>query len=691
MQKLVTEIPIFWGAIWIALSLLISIWYYRKKDWLKEVSRLLRLSLISLRFLALSLMGILLLGIMYATEEERVENPLLISLIDPSSSMLNYKDSAKVEASIKSYQRKLRDKFGDKYEILNFLGSSNTNSLSFQTGESNLSSYLSEVRERYYQRNIGALVFFSDGNFNKGSNPIYTAEKFKLTPILGVGVGDTIQKTDQLIREVRVNDIAFLNNDFPVEVNVEANKLKGKKVRVSLLKDGNTISTKDVLYTKDEDASEKLKFTLSALKVGVQSYTVSLEVLEEEYNVENNLYNFYVEVIDGRNKVLLTSASPHPDLGAIKLALSDNENLEVDAKLLDDLNEELSNYDLIVLHDPGNIKDESKLNKILNLNKPTLFILGSNTTDGLMSKLPLGIKSRFIGSELDEVQALVNTNFKSFELGSNLLSALKSFPPLSVKFGRLEMNNTGQIALFQALGDINTNKPLLYFIESNNTKYGAIFGEGIWRWRIADFAQNQSTENFNALIDKLTQFLVLKKDASNLRVKLPRKTSNLEDLRISAEFYNDNLEKVKQANIQFKLIKGEEISVYDFSDNNGEFQLNLGKLKAGKYDWIASTNFNGRKYEKTGVLVINAVLMEDLDTKANHSLLQQISTKTNGKFYKLSETDELINDLENRKDIVPVKYETLRYKDLIDFLILFALIIVLLGLEWFLRRYNGSY
>jgi len=691
MQKLITEIPIYWGAIWIVISLLISIWYYRKKDWLIEVSAITRISLVALRFSALSLLGVLLLGILYATEEERIENPLLINLIDPSSSMLNYKDSNAVERNIKEYQQNLKEKFGDKYEILNFLGSSNTDSLSFDEGESDLSNYLNEIRERYYQRNIGALIFFTDGNFNKGSNPIYTAEKFKLTPILSVGVGDTIQKTDQLIRDVRVNDIAFLNNDFPVEVNVEANKLKGKKVQLNLLKNGNVVSTKRLEYSEDENASEKVDFTLSADKVGVQSYTLTLEVLEEEYNVENNRYNFYVEVIDGRNRVLLTSASPHPDLGAIKLALSDNENLDVDAVILDDLKEDLNNYDLIVLHDPGSINDDVQLKQILNLEKPVLFILGASTNDALMRKLPLGIQSRFMGSELDEVQALANPNFKSFELGDELVLAVKSYPPLSVKFGRIEMNNTGQIAFYQALGDINTNKPLLYFNERDNAKYGAIFGEGIWRWRIAEYAQNQSTENFNSFVDKVTQYLVLKKDASNLRLKLPRKTSNLEDLRISAEFYNDNLEKVNDANVQFKLVKSEELNVYDFTNSQGEYQLNLGKLKAGKYSWIASTNYNGRKYEKKGVLLVSAVFMEDLDMRANYKVLKQISAKTNGKFYTLSDIDALITDLESRKDIVPVKYETLRYKDLIDFLILFIVIAVLLTLEWFLRRYNGAY
>ena len=171
---------------------------------------------------------------------------------------------------------------------------------------------------------------------------------------------------------------------------------------------------KRIVYSDNENAAEKVVFNLSADKLGVQSYSLSLEVLEEEYNIENNLYNFYVEVIDGRNKVLLTSASPHPDLGAIKLALSNNENLEVDAVILDKLNEELNNYDLIVLHDPGSINDDAMLQRILDLDKPVLFILGSATNDALMKKLPLGIQSRFLGSELDEVQALANPNFKSF-------------------------------------------------------------------------------------------------------------------------------------------------------------------------------------------------------------------------------------------------------------------------------------
>ncbi|SFT50195.1 hypothetical protein SAMN05216474_0918 [Lishizhenia tianjinensis] len=691
MQKLITEIPLIWGALWIALSFLLSLWYYRRKDWLSDLSRGLVVLMMSLRFLALSLLGVLVLGIMYASEEERVEQPILITLVDDSKSMLNYKDSAIVAENIQNYQQAIAENFGGDFEILNFYGNqiAEGQPLTFNGQKSDLSTYFEGIHEKYYQRNIGGIIFYSDGNFNAGINPIYSAEKIKLTPVFTIGVGDTIEKTDQLIREVLANDIAFLNNKFQVSVNVEARKLKGKRVALSVYKGDARVAQEFVSYSTDELSSQKIDFILNADQIGYQHYRVVLAGVEEEYNLKNNSYDFYVEVMDGRNSVLLTSAAPHPDLGAIKNALADNDNLNVEAKVIEKVDKALDSYDLIVLHDPGTLKPE-KLKEILSLNKPVLFILGTQSGDDVINKLPIGLSTR-LGNQLDDVQGAVNKNFSNFVISDELAQTLSQFPPLQVKYGSVVASNATDIALFQSLGKVATKKPLISFNESNGVKYGTISGEGIWRWKIADYARNQSTANFNILIDKITQYLVLKKDASNLRVKLPRVNSTLEDVQVQAEFYNDNLERINTADIQFVLKKGKEENVYDFAKTAQAYHLNLGKLPAGQYAWKAQTLFNGKNYIKQGELVVNAVVKEDLDTKANHKLLHQISENSHGKFFGLKDQQALIHELNSRGDITPITYTSSTYKDLIDFITLFAIIIALLTLEWFLRRYNGAY
>ena len=117
----------------------------------------------------------------------------------------------------------------------------------------------------------------------------------------------------------------------------------------------------------------------------------------------------------------------------------------------------------------------------------------------------------------------------------------------------------------------------------------------------------------------------------------------------------------------------------------------MGRLKKGKYSWVASTTFDGKKYEKSGVFIVDDISLEALSTHADHNLLKQIAAKTNGKFYSLANAGNLVNDIESRKDIASITYEESSFDDLIDWKWLFFLLILSLAAEWFIRRYSGSY
>jgi hypothetical protein len=114
-------------------------------------------------------------------------------------------------------------------------------------------------------------------------------------------------------------------------------------------------------------------------------------------------------------------------------------------------------------------------------------------------------------------------------------------------------------------------------------------------------------------------------------------------------------------------------------------------LNPGKYSWTASTTFNGKTHKKTGVFVVEDIAIESLDTYANHSVLNQLASKTKGNFELLKNYRKTIDAIKKRDDITSISYKEASFDDLIDYKILFFLLLLLISGEWFLRRWFGSY
>ena len=83
--------------------------------------------------------------------------------------------------------------------------------------------------------------------------------------------------------------------------------------------------------------------------------------------------------------------------------------------------------------------------------------------------------------------------------------------------------------------------------------------------------------------------------------------------------------------------------------------------------------------------------MENIESAADHNLLNQIAKQSNGQFYELKNINQLLNDIEKRKDIAEMSYSEASFNDLIDYKWLFFLIVLIFGTEWFLRRWFGGY
>ena len=95
--------------------------------------------------------------------------------------------------------------------------------------------------------------------------------------------------------------------------------------------------------------------------------------------------------------------------------------------------------------------------------------------------------------------------------------------------------------------------------------------------------------------------------------------------------------------------------------------------------------------EASGAFSIKAMQLEALQTKANHHLLRKLSEQSNGVFFDVNQLDELSNQIDTMSTIKPVLYESFKTRPIINLFGLFFIIISLLGVEWFARKWLGAY
>jgi hypothetical protein len=88
---------------------------------------------------------------------------------------------------------------------------------------------------------------------------------------------------------------------------------------------------------------------------------------------------------------------------------------------------------------------------------------------------------------------------------------------------------------------------------------------------------------------------------------------------------------------------------------------------------------------------VNNISVETSRTIADFQLLEQLSSSTNGKRFNATALDELVNEIKSRKEITSVSFEEKKVRELIDWAPLLVALLSLLSIEWFLRKWNGSY
>ena len=170
-MRFATDISLFWLLPWVVVSILLAIWLYSNSNWFKGLGKNMRVLLQTLRALSLFLIGVLLFGIIFEAVSYRIEKPIIINMIDISKSMKNYKDSSEVTDLVNKLRTSLQEDLDESFEVVDMVVGTQAEYGKFdgfKAGESNLSAGFEKIQTDYYNRNIGGILFVSDGNLISG-------------------------------------------------------------------------------------------------------------------------------------------------------------------------------------------------------------------------------------------------------------------------------------------------------------------------------------------------------------------------------------------------------------------------------------------------------------------------------------------------------------------------------------------
>lgn len=652
-------------------------------------------ALFALRSTVVFFLCFLLLGPIVKQIANFYEKPVFIILHDNSSSIAAAIDSStlsRVSGEMVGLQEKLRD-IGFESSVWNLKGDEGI-AAKYDATSSDIHGALKRVANRFEGKNVAGVLLVSDGIFNSGLSPLYANYNF---PIHTLGVGDTSVRSDIALKNIAYNKIAYQGNRFPIRAEVQLTNINTTTLQATLSRQGKTIDRQSRQVSPGQLVT--FEFQPEADVQGIQKYDIQIETRPQEYNTRNNHASIFVEVVEGRKKILCIAAAPHPDIKALREIITRNANYEF-LLHIPDVNElppgerSPDKIDLVIFHQVPDLRGKTaQLYEAFMKSKSSVFlILGQQTNLRALALNTIPLQFETPPREYDEVTPVVNTATTQFAISPEATSVFASYPPVSVHFGKMNVHAGAHTLLYQRVGSVTTEKPLLVMSAEENRKVAVMLGEGMWRWRLNEFDRSESTQYFDEVFGKLVQYLSTTEDKRRFRsAPVRQEFSETEPVVFESQVYNEIYEPVYGNDIEIQLT-GPEGSRFNYSyiTSRGNTRYQIGGLMEGVYRYRASTMLDGKRETVSGEFIVVEHQAELQNLTADFGLLQRLSANTGGKFYTLSQLNELHEDMQ-RAEAVSVIHTEETYDSLINLKWVFWLLLILLTLEWGLRKYHGSY
>ena len=643
--------------------------------------------LISYRIIIFFILGILLFNPVINFSDEK-EKKLDWAIFIDNSASIKYHQTPSINAvqlGIESLVNKLSEK-DISYHLYQF--SDNIQKVnSPQLIGNGVTTNIGIIPETIKQlgNQIAGAVIISDGLITEGKDPIKDFQEFDF-PIHTIGIGEGSELVDVTIESIDAPTVVLKSDWVDVNITIQSVGNIGDRLSVSLYNNRELQGSKHIRLMGMESKKE-INFRFHPKKIGKQQYEVRISSVEDEIDIQNNRQKFSLLVLKDRYKVALLTGSPNKNTSVLKQKLKNNPRVELDhfIRITETRFQPAiktfweSPYELIIF-DNYPIKPLSSnfvriLGKKLLSNQSALFlILGPNQTivsfNGITSILGVVTEdstiesNRFYWEFVDE-QIDVGGDFPPLkqnilitgkQVSSDTLAVTEQGWPLWLR------NQNGTIrTMIWTSPELNT----LYFHDQKLSQEGSF--SVIWNQSISWLLKSGGEhENFFRLNKNRYQ------QGEMVQVTGTQPFEKTQD---------------KTENIIINVTHGSTDIITRDILYNIEEQRWLGEFRApgpGEYNYSIQLGSNQDPIQ-TGTFQILESQIELNQVYLNKKLLATISNSTDGQFFVWDSRDSLFSEI-NPKVRREFKAEIIKFN---ESRVLLIIMILLLCVEWFIRRHRG--
>lgn len=681
-----TDAPIWFIMVcFLAGAVYAFILYSKKTNWPKNTNRLLA----AFRFVLVSLLCFLLMGPLLNQVSFFEEKPVVVLAIDNSASLPATYDSLtflQIKTDLKEIAESIKDQ-GYELRIKNLQEyQAEIDAVHFDQNATNLQNLLTGIARDYEQQNLVGVVLASDGIHNYGLSPQFIQLNY---PVISIALGDTIPAKDLSLKSLNYNKVVYEGNRFPLVAEIYNNGFLNETIKVQVVKKGKVIDEKSIELKGDEQINA-VEFILDAEQKGIETYQVQIVAKEGENSILNNKRQAFLEVVDSKQRILIAAKAPHPDIKALKNVIDKNEGTETVTYIAGyDSEVPEGPFDLIILHQLPDLAGFPAWLSAWLKNTNSFYITGSGILSEINDINPVISFNSF--GQTDNAGPNFNSNFELFEIDPSMIRRMAEYPPVSVPYGQFTFKSKADILLYQRVGSVQTNRPLLSIYNGEDQKSAVFSGSGFWKWPLQEFAFNNDQKLFETLMGKLIQYLTTKDDKRKFRVNTEQnRYFDNESITFETDIYNELFERVFDVNVDLVLTDAQGAQQEFNYVNNAVNDFKVTGLNTGIYSFTASAEVNGKREISQGTFSVDKLDLEDINLTANHQLLKNISVNSGGQFLQKNEMKLAVDYFKNL-NAKPITRSDEKLQSIINNPWLLLIILALVSSEWFIRKYNGSY
>ncbi|MCD6116091.1 VWA domain-containing protein [bacterium] len=564
----------------------------------------------------------------------------------------------------------------------------------------NISLAFKKLRQSIAPAQFNAVLLFSDGNYNRGLNPVYMAKDMGC-PVYTIAAGNYTIPRDLELVDLKTNEVAYAGTGINIEAEILSRGYKNVKVPLQLFSNNRLYSSKIISLSGN---GELVKAVLSFYPKTPGDFLlkVSLPHLKGEYTYKNNFKDFKLKVLKSKIKVFMLSGSPNPDGLFIKRVLQKDPDVDVISNTFTKKGgsyegsfpnkNDITSFDVVILNNVFNIDNfnyrKLYIDKVLHTFKGSFLVLQSLPPSKEFEKyFPFSLSPAS-----GKYPVVINPSpaFSSHPILSNLgLFHYYELPPVYTSFNKIYCSlPLGNVLTGSSTKPNQKSIPVISTLTTSKNKNVFLWTQGFYTWAL----RNKTSSFFNKLVENTIRWLALRMNLNNGNVVLKTDRLNIqssEEIGISCQLYDGLYKPVTTGSVRIDIVKN-GISFFNgalTNRGNGIFSSVFRLTEPGTYSIRASGIIDGKiSCIDTSSVFVSHFNSEFQNPVVDLNVLKLTASSTNGKFLS---PDSSLNNFFNKISSFSFKKKLIKQIDFLLYPYLLILLIFLPVLEWFLRKKHG--